>query len=64
MTANRKFPNVRDTDMVAYLDRHFATTDWLTQDVWFQVRKRLKAEEAFRKNDQEIERSEQQCINS
>ena len=34
-----------NVDYVAYLDRHFASADWLTQDVWFQVRKRLKYQE-------------------
>lgn len=33
------------TDMVHYLDQHFATADWSTQDIWFQVRKRLKDQE-------------------
>lgn len=31
--------------MIHHLDQHFATADWLTQDVWFQVRKRLKDQE-------------------
>ena len=32
-------------DLIHYLDQHFANEDWLTQDVWFQVRKRLKDQE-------------------
>ena len=37
--------NDSSIDMVHYLDKHFATEDWLTQDVWFQIRKRLKDQE-------------------
>lgn len=26
--------NDSSIDMIHYLDKHFATEDWLTQDVW------------------------------
>ena len=38
-------------DLVHYLDQHFANEDWLTQDVWFQVRKRLKDQEGTSDKD-------------
>ena len=51
-----------DIDFVSYLDRHFATADWRTQDIWFQVRKRLKAEEEAERSTPMYKFGTEKCV--